>query len=114
MKVKTSGDIPSFLELSATTLSELGANPLFSISLTKLEPVLKTWIWEVLQEVQPKEEGTKYLTRKEACEMLHVSLPTLTRYSELGLIPAKRIGFRILYLQSDIEASLRDRTIKSK
>jgi excisionase family DNA binding protein len=107
-KVKTSGDVPSFLELSATTLSELGANPLFTISLTKLEPILKTWIWEVLQEVQPKEEMAKFLTRKEACEVLHVSMPTLSRYLNRGIIKGHKVGYRVLIGQEEINNALRE------
>jgi predicted transcriptional regulator len=84
-----------------------------TLTVGQMHDLIRECIREELQDIQPvKEETAKYLTRLEVCKALNISLPTLSRYSELGLIPAKRIGNRILYLQSDIEASLKDRPIR--
>ena len=78
-----------------------------TLTVGQMHDLIRECIREELQDIQPvKEETAKYLTRLEVCKALNISLPTLSRYSELGLIPAKRIGNRILYLQSDIEDSL--------
>lgn len=50
----------------------------------------------------------RYLTRKEVCERLNISLPTLSRYIAKGLILAQRIGNRILIDESKLKASLQD------
>lgn len=84
-----------------------------TLTTTQLHDFMMEVVKEALQAIEPKKKETaKYLTRLEVCKALNISLPTLSRYSELGLIPAKRIGNRILYLQSDIEASLKDRPIR--
>lgn len=81
--------------------------PAFTLTVEQLESLTKGWIKEVLQAITPaKEEPVKYLTRLEACSALKLSLPTLSRYTSLGLLPAKRIGNRILYLQDDINNAL--------
>jgi hypothetical protein len=60
-----------------------------------------------IANIQPKNE-TKYLTRKQVCEKFHFSLPTLHAYSKRGLLKSKRIGSRVLYLEDDIQAALKD------
>jgi hypothetical protein len=74
-----------------------------------MHDLIRECIREELQDIQPaKEETAKFLTRLEACKALKISLPTLSRYSDLGLITAKRIGNRILYLEQDIQNALTD------
>lgn len=48
----------------------------------------------------------KFLTSKETAALLKVSLPTLIRYTQKGKLNAFRIGVRVLYKRSDIEAKL--------
>lgn len=82
---------------------------LVTLTVAEMHDLIQDCIKEALQSIQPKqEEKAKYLTRLQACEALKISLPTLSRYSELGLIPAKRIGNRILFLESDIQSALVD------
>lgn len=85
------------------------ANPLFTLSISEFETMFRGLISEALRDIQPiREDQAKYLTRLEACKALHVSLPTLSRYSKLGLIPAKRIGNRILYSEEDLKEALKE------
>lgn len=109
MKMKAGGTKPPFIEQSSTTLSELGASPLFTISIDKLEVIFKTWVWEVLKEVKPEERTGKYLTMAEACERLHISKPTLTKYIKLGLVKGCTVGSRVLISEDDLISSLADR-----
>ena len=82
-------------------------NPAFTLTVVQLHDLMMDVVREALQGIEPKKEAqVKYLTRLEVCKALNISLPTLSRYSGLGLIPAKRIGNRILYLQKDIEKAL--------
>lgn len=48
----------------------------------------------------------KYNTRKETAKELNVSLPTLTKYVNEGLIKASRIGARVLFERSDIDNAI--------
>ena len=106
MKLEPGGAQPSFIEKSEATLSELGTNPLFAISLDKLEAVFKTWVWQVLAEVKPVEEVPQYLTRVEASERLHISLPTLSRYIKSGIVNGNKVGNRVLIREDELSESL--------
>jgi hypothetical protein len=63
---------------------------------------------------QSKEpERPEYLTRQQAKEELHVSFPTLNRFDKEGILTARKIGGRVLYLRSDIEKAINpDQPIK--
>jgi excisionase family DNA binding protein len=49
---------------------------------------------------------TGYLTRIEVASRYHVSLPTLNEYTKTGKVQGYRIGRRVLYKASEIEAAL--------
>jgi predicted DNA-binding transcriptional regulator AlpA len=50
----------------------------------------------------PKQEPERLLTRKEASQMLGVSLPTLNAWEKSGYVQPKRIGNRVYYRNSDL------------
>jgi len=53
-----------------------------------------------------KEDAVKYLTREEVAERLRISLPTLVKYTKLGLIQGYKLGTRVLYKEVEIDAVL--------
>ena len=68
---------------------------------------------EALREVQ-MEEGNllatqtmdaKYLDRKSAAKKLGLSLPTLDQYTKEGIIKARRIGKKVLYIEQELISS---------
>lgn len=56
--------------------------------------------------VQPQ-QSHKLLTRRETANYLGVSLPTLHDWTISGKIVANRVGTRVRYYQSDVEAALK-------
>ena len=58
------------------------------------------------QQAPATPTAEKYKTRKETATQLNVSLPTLNEYTKKGLIVGHRFGVRVMYKQTDIEASL--------
>lgn len=52
------------------------------------------------------ETDTKYLTRRETAHRLRISLVTLTDWVNHGKIRAHKIGGRVLFRDSDVEAAL--------
>jgi excisionase family DNA binding protein len=44
----------------------------------------------------------RYLTRQQAADKLHISLPTLSKWTQDGRLRSLRIGGRILYLESEL------------
>lgn len=57
---------------------------------------------------RPEPSAPKYFSRKEVCEMWGISLPTLDRYLDKGLIIGSRVGHRIFFTQENINAALRE------
>ena len=53
----------------------------------------------------------KYYTRKELCEMLHVTTPTVIELVKRGEIREKRIGGRILYDAAEIDKAVQEQKI---
>lgn len=47
-----------------------------------------------------------YYTRREVCELLKISLPTVDRYIKIGLIKAQRVGTRIVVNSVNLDAAL--------
>ena len=84
--------------------------PVFTLTIEQLEPIIKSWIRDCL-DYGPESRTSdfpNYLTREELSRQLHISLPTLNTYTKNGLIPAKRLGSRVLYLESDVQNALKD------
>ncbi len=48
----------------------------------------------------------EYLTRKEAANLLSVSLPTLNEWTKEGKVTGYRISSRVRYKRSELETSL--------
>ena len=55
---------------------------------------------------RPMLGGEVYLTGEEVCKLLRLSLRTLQDYRDNGMIACCKIGGKILYKQSDIQAML--------
>ena len=53
----------------------------------------------------------RYYTRKELCEMLHVTAPTVIELVKRGEIREKRIGGRILYEATEIDKAVQEQKI---
>lgn len=52
------------------------------------------------------ENGDLLITRKEAADLLHISLTTLDTYTKQGLLVRYKVGHRVLYKKSEIIASV--------
>lgn len=57
---------------------------------------------------------SRYLTRKEVCELLSISLPTLSRYCSKGILLGQKVGNRILFEEARLQKSLRDLPVKTE
>jgi len=54
------------------------------------------------QNGQKKQTEEKLLSRREAAELLDVSLPTLGEYTKTGKVKGYRLGGKIKYKQSEL------------
>ena len=84
------------------------------MSQEELKEKFQEWVQEVLptvkaenQSIPPKQED-ELMTRKEAAAYLKVSLVTLNEWTKNGRVKAHRIGTRVRYYKSDVEAALKE------
>jgi hypothetical protein len=82
---------------------------LFHYTVSDFENSIRKIVAETIRATSP--ESTKpirpeYLTRKQVKEELHVSFPTLNRFDKEGILTARKIGGRVLYLRSDVEMAI--------
>lgn len=48
------------------------------------------------------------ITRKQAVEMLHVTVATLWRWEHMGIIKAQHLGRRVYYSRSELESAMKE------
>ena len=72
-----------------------------------LMEIISAEIFPQIPQVTKTETKTdEILSRKDAAQILGVSLPTLTKYSLDGMVPFYRLGSRIRYKRNEIENCL--------
>ena len=75
------------------------------IPLIELERIFQQIVQNALAESKKdsgQSESEDLLTRKEAANLLGVSLPTLHDYTSRSIIPAYRLGTRVRYKRGEI------------
>lgn len=83
-----------------------------------LMPILNPFIDIIVERVSERilsatmQKELKFYSRKETAQLLHVTLPTLARLTEGGLITAKRVGRRVLYSSEEIDKAVQDNKIQ--
>jgi|SRR3954447_9649500 hypothetical protein len=58
------------------------------------------------EKPEPKESPPLYRTRKEVAAILNITLPTVDKHTDSGLLKATYIGRRVLYDQKELTRSL--------
>ncbi len=58
----------------------------------------------VVKEIKNDNKSTEYMTRKDVCDMLHINLATLHRYTKAGKLKSYGIGSRVLYRRDEVES----------
>jgi len=89
---------------------------LFPYSFEEITGIIQNSVDEAFQKYKPQAStppSEKLLTRKETSDKLKISLVTLNDWTKRGLIQSYIIGGRVLYKDSEIEASLyKTQTVK--
>jgi excisionase family DNA binding protein len=90
-------------------------NPFFQISLPpEFYQYLDQRIARAVDAALKGPAQSKLFTRKEVCQRLAISLPTLSRYVKIGVIKSRRIGTRVLFSESDIQDALKKANLKDE
>jgi excisionase family DNA binding protein len=80
-----------------------------SLSLDELDGLIQNSILKVIKNQLPPqpEVKTNYLTRQNTADKLKISLPTLWKLTREGVIPAYKMGKRVLYRTDEVEKATR-------
>ena len=79
---------------------------------TVLENLADTIADKVIAKIKAEDSNKpKYYTRKELCEILHVTNPTVIEMVKRGEIREKKIGGRILYDAAEIDEAVKEKTV---
>lgn len=62
----------------------------------------------------PPSQPDNYITRQEAADILHITLPTLLNWTMDGKVKGYRIGRRVLYKNHEINESVTSISVKKK
>jgi excisionase family DNA binding protein len=90
-------------------MEEINNTLAVTLTVEQMQSLIRTCIREELHSIEPhKEETERLYSRNEACTILKISLPTLSRYVGLGIIKGHRVGNRILISSEDITKALKD------
>jgi excisionase family DNA binding protein len=80
-----------------------------SITVDELKEIIRSVLDEKVILKPPsvqKEPSAEYLTRKQVCKLLNISLSTLYIYSKRGIIKSYKIGGHVLYRHDEITDSV--------
>ncbi|MCD7901674.1 MAG: helix-turn-helix domain-containing protein [Bacteroides sp.] len=77
---------------------------------TGLDELLNT-IQQALKNRTPHLNGEKFLSNRDVCRMFHVSSRTLQDWRDRGKIPFIQIRGKILYKQSEVYKSLKNKSL---
>jgi excisionase family DNA binding protein len=61
---------------------------------------------QLASKVKVQLTDDQFLTRKETSKKLNISLPTLNAYTKKGILQGYKVGVRVLYKKSEIDASV--------
>jgi excisionase family DNA binding protein len=85
---------------------------LHSTPLKEFRDIIGSIVEEKLQQFKPEPPQTnstgEYLTRKEVCDLLRISLSTLHYYTKDGTLQGYRIGGRILYKSAEVQNAVQE------
>ncbi len=75
----------------------------------QLKSLISTTVRKTIEkgrESDHKVVQKEWLTNKEVCEMLSITLKTMQNYRDKGIIPFSKIGSKLYYRKSDINSFL--------
>ena len=88
-------------------------NIIYQISSTELDKYISIKVAERMESYKPVvKEEVEYLTRKEVCELLRISLVTLNKNTNKDILKAYRIGARVLYNKKEVLESFKTKIQK--
>lgn len=76
----------------------------------QLRKIVADTVRQVINQAKAEAEAAKEmatLTREEVTKLLNVTKPTLWRWEKEGYLIPKKVGKRVLYLRSEVEAMVR-------
>jgi excisionase family DNA binding protein len=71
-----------------------------------LEKIIYKTVQEAITDAQKSKKIKSQMNIKEAAEYLSISVPTLNRKKDDGIIPFVKVGGRIIFIRKDLDEYL--------
>ena len=84
------------------------------ISPPELQTLIENSLRKFLSFQTPPPQPESYITRQEAADMLHITLPTLLAWTMAEKLKGYRIGRRVLYKKNEINEAVISIIVKKK
>lgn len=97
---------PDFVYTASSTMERLGDRSFASLTIAEAEPLVKTWLWQLINpgvQAPEKPKTEQLLTRQDMCNVLRISLPTLDKYCNNGTINYRKLGRRVLFTPQEVD-----------
>ncbi len=76
---------------------------LTQLSIEQLQNIINDAVKSGIERTAPTQtDATKLLTRKEVCELLSITAPTLHEWTKTGIVAAYKVGTRVRYKHSEV------------
>ena len=80
---------------------------LTQLSIEQLQNIINDAVKSGIELVKPtQQEPTQLLTRKQVCELLNITAPTLHEWTRNGTMAAYKIGTRVRYKHNEVLSTL--------
>jgi len=76
-----------------------------SLPIDEMEVMISRVVRESISTIvaqQPVDIPSELITRKQAAQILNLSLPTLREYTVRGIVPSYRVGSRVRYKKDEV------------
>ncbi|HLN20619.1 MAG TPA: helix-turn-helix domain-containing protein [Bacteroidales bacterium] len=82
------------------------------ITSPEFKETLKDVVNRTIEERQSGVSEPILYTRDQLRRILHLSLPTIDRYTNLGILEAKKVGNRTLYSKESVDKALKEFAVR--
>ena len=77
----------------------------------KIQKIVRSEVDEIASQLNDRRRDNLLLTFAETAKFLRISKPTLHKYVKNGIITSHRIEKRVLFFESDVLSSIKERKV---
>ena len=82
-------------------------------TLEQMQQAFEKFVGQVKSLCGKDRTNAQWLTNKEVCELLHISMRTLQSYRDSGILPYSQIGHKCYYRITDVEQLINNNKLRT-